>query len=256
MHFTNPSIGDVFFTYNMAIDETTNSGTCSRCAYSPCSVPCPDKISWPAIPPANQVFTIGSDTYTLQIVGIKDVCPSGSLKTDFITQEGLTNEGYLVGKIVRVSVPVANDDAITTPEDIPVTASTTGNDIPSSDGGNVWSLVGANGGAAHGTVTMTAEGTYTYTPGAGWSGVDTFNYKICDVDGSCDPAVVTVTVTPVNDLPVANDDSVTTPEDTPVTASVTGNDQQTGEGVHTCRPRRIPPRNSGLQCRRLIHLHA
>ena len=140
-------------------------------ADSPCSVPCPDKISWPAIPPGNQVFTIGSDTYTLQIVGIKDACPSGALKTDFITEEGRTNEGYLVGKIVRVSVPVANDDSITTPEDTPVTATATGNDIPSSDGGNVWSLVGANGGAAHGTVTMTAEGTYTYTPGAGWSGV-------------------------------------------------------------------------------------
>ena len=233
MHFTDPSLGDVFFTYNMAIDETPNSGTCSKCKYSPCSVPCPDKISWPAIPPDDQVFTIGSDTYTLQIVGIKDACPSGALKTDFITQEGRTNEGYLVGRIVRVSVPVANDDAITTPEDTPVTASATGNDIPSSDGGNVWSLVGENGGAAHGTVTMTAEGTYTYTPGADWSGVDTFNYKICDVDGSCDPAVVTVTVTPVNDLPVANDDSVTTPEDTPVTASVTGNDVLSGDGGNT-----------------------
>ena len=43
-------------------------------------------------------------------------------------------------------------------------------------------LVGVNGGAAHGTVTMNNEGLYTYTPNANYNGNDTFTYKLCDTD--------------------------------------------------------------------------
>ena len=64
----------------------------------------------------------------------------------------------------------------------------------------------------------------TYTPDPDWSGADTFSYQVCDDQGACDTADVTVTVDPVNDPPVANDDSDVTPEDTPVTVSVLPND--------------------------------
>ena len=43
-------------------------------------------------------------------------------------------------------------------------------------------------------------------------------------DGNCDTATVTVTVNDVNDPPVANDDSATTDEDTPVTIDILDND--------------------------------
>ena len=46
-----------------------------------------------------------------------------------------------------------------------------------------------------------------------------------DDDGATsNEATVTITVTDVNDAPVANDDSTTTPEDTPVTINLTAND--------------------------------
>jgi hypothetical protein len=41
-------------------------------------------------------------------------------------------------------------------------------------------------------------------------------YEICDANGDCDPATINITVDPVNDVPVADDDSETTDEDTPV----------------------------------------
>ncbi len=66
----------------------------------------------------------------------------------------------------------------------------------------------------------------TYTPDADFNGTDSFTYEVCD-DGMpvlCDTATVTVTVTPVNDPPVANDDTTGTSEDTPVTIDVTAND--------------------------------
>ena len=49
-----------------------------------------------------------------------------------------------------------------------------------------------------GTVTDNGDGTFGYTPAAGFSGTDTFTYTICDDDtptATCDTATVTVTVT-------------------------------------------------------------
>ena len=69
-----------------------------------------------------------------------------------------------------------------------------------------------------------ADGTVTYTPDANFNGTDTFEYEVCDDDGACDIATVTITVADVNDPPVAVDDSDTTPEDTPVTIPVLDND--------------------------------
>ncbi|MCB0567537.1 MAG: choice-of-anchor A family protein, partial [Phaeodactylibacter sp.] len=80
--------------------------------------------------------------------------------------------------------PVAVDDSNTTDEDTPVNGDASTNDTPSADGGNVWSLVGPNGGAANGTVTMNPNGTYTYTPGPEpCAGACTF-FAPCQ-DGSC-----------------------------------------------------------------------
>ena len=104
LHFATPSISpDPTFDFDIAIDETTNpSTTCalSSCEYSPCAtIPCPDRVSWSNSIPS-QTFTIGSDTYTLQMVGFKDSCPSGNLVTKLVTQETMDNKAYLVGKIV------------------------------------------------------------------------------------------------------------------------------------------------------------
>lgn len=92
--------------------------------------------------------------------------------------------------------PIAVDDVDSTYLDTPVTGMSQTNDTPSDDGGNIWNLVGTNGGAANGTVTMTPEGTYTYTPNPGFFGIDVFVYKICDIDGDCDQATVTIYIDP------------------------------------------------------------
>ncbi|HEY6978426.1 MAG TPA: T9SS type A sorting domain-containing protein, partial [Chitinophagaceae bacterium] len=60
--------------------------------------------------------------------------------------------------------------------------------------GNTWSLIGINGGAAHGSVTMYSDGSYTYTPAQYYFGTDIFNYHVCDGDGDCSSATVTITI--------------------------------------------------------------
>ena len=69
---------------------------------------------------------------------------------------------------------------------------------------------------ANGTAVDNGDGTITYTPDANWFGTDTFTYQVCDngTPSLCDTATVTITVNPVNDAPVAVDDSTSIDEDT------------------------------------------
>ena len=97
--------------------------------------------------------------------------------------------------------PVAVDDSFTVAEDTAADGHLTGNDTPSGDGGNVWSLAT---GPAHGTVVVNPDGTFTYTPNANYNGPDSFTYTITDADGSTSTATVTITVTPVDDVPVTS----------------------------------------------------
>ncbi len=95
------------------------------------------------------------------------------------------------------NLPEATDDSNTTDVNTPVNGSVQTNDDPSEDGGNTWSLKDENGGAANGTVIMDESGNYTYTPNMNWYGTDEFIYQLCDANGDCVEATVTITVNPV-----------------------------------------------------------
>ena len=68
---------------------------------------------------------------------------------------------------------------------------------------------------AHGVVVWDSNnnGTFTYTPSANYNGTDSFTYKANDGSADSSPVTVSLIVTPVNDAPVAADDSYTIAED-------------------------------------------
>ena len=72
---------------------------------------------------------------------------------------------------------------------------------------------------ANGSVTLSANGSFTYTPAANFNGSDSFVYEIKDPDGASSQATVRLTVTPVNDAPVAGNVSFTTGAGQPVTTT-------------------------------------
>jgi hypothetical protein len=87
--------------------------------------------------------------------------------------------------------PDAVDDSDITLEDTVVDVSVLAND--SDPEGDTFSI-GSVTDPAHGTVTRNSDNTLKYTPSAGWFGVDSFAYTVCDSDGLCSDATVTVTV--------------------------------------------------------------
>jgi hypothetical protein len=68
----------------------------------------------------------------------------------------------------------------------------------------------------HGVLAMNANGTFSYTPTLNFFGADSFSYRLSDGPLDSNLATVSLTVTPVNDAPVAADAQVTTAEDTPL----------------------------------------
>ena len=179
-------------------------------------------------------------TVTMNPDGTYTYTPASNYNgTDVFTYKVCDCDGDCSTATVTITVnpvddaPIAVNDVNSTNEDTPVSGNAATNDTPSGDGGNVWSLVGTNGGAAHGTVTMNANGTYTYTPAANYNGSDVFTYKLCDADGDCSTATVTVTISPVNDTPTAVNDVATTNEDTPVNGNVSTNDTPSGDCANT-----------------------
>ena len=120
--------------------------------------------------------------------------------------------------------PNAVDDALESPEDT-VTApfNVLANDSD-PDAGQTLAVTTLTPSAQHGTVACTADGMCTYTPAPNYHGPDSFSYGISDGHGGTDTATVSITVTPVNDEPVANADTLTTPKDTPGTVNVLAND--------------------------------
>ena len=117
-------------------------------------------------------------------------------------------------------VPVANPDVGQTDEDMPVTVSVLDNDTDAD--GDPLTVTAAS--APNGTVVINSDGTVTYTPSPNFNGTDTITYTISDGNGGFAVTTATIKVNPVNDVPVAANDAVSTPEDAPVTIPVLGND--------------------------------
>src|SRR5205807_2286641 len=78
-------------------------------------------------------------------------------------------------------------------------------------------------GPTHGAVSGTAPNV-TYTPAANYNGPDSFTFKAKDGTVDSNVATVTLTVTPVNDAPVATAQSVTTNQDTAKAITLTATD--------------------------------
>ena len=107
-------------------------------------------------------------------------------------------------------------------------SSTTAIDVLANDStadiGEVLTILDATQGSAGGSVAIVNGASIDYTPAADFHGIETFTYTVDDGSGGQDMATVTVTVTPVADVPLAVDDTASTTADVAVTIDVLAND--------------------------------
>jgi hypothetical protein len=130
------------------------------------------------------------------------------------------SDGIATSNIATVTInvtrpagqPVANDDAATTTQNTPITINVDGNDNNGGGGGGalVQASLTVRRAPLNGTAVAVggADRQITYTPNAGFTGVDTFTYTIADGAAISNVATVTVTVNaaPANVAPVADND--------------------------------------------------
>ena len=159
--------------------------------------------------------------------------------------------------------PAAGDDRATTPEDTPILIDVLANDTD-ADRGDVLSITAVNGtpvtvggaysavngpaGTPVGTVQLVISGgsqQLLFTPAPNYNGPANFSYTVTD---GLTPvsAQVAVTVTPVNDPPVANPDNISTPEDTPVVIAVLANDADVDGDALTVNASFTQPTNGSV----------
>src|SRR5512132_2282183 len=138
------------------------------------------------------------------------------------TKFNTDNVAVLLNSTVTNQAPVATGDAFSTAEDTVLNVATPGvlgND--SDPDGDTLSAVVASG-PSHGSLTLNANGSFTYTPAADYHGSDSFTYRAGDGTLTSNLATVTITVSAVNDAPVAAADTYTTAEDTTLTVAAPG----------------------------------
>ena len=125
--------------------------------------------------------------------------------------------------------PTALDDTIVTNEDVAVTIPVLINDGDAD--GDPLTITAITQGL-NGVVTTNGH-VITYTPALNYYGADSFSYTISDGRGGSASATVRVQVDPINDAPIAQDDSATTYAGQLVMIPVLDNDSEVDNGTLT-----------------------
>ncbi len=119
--------------------------------------------------------------------------------------------------------PVAGDDVMSTTEDNAVTINVLTNDQDADIGDTLrFDRFTDSVSSLPGTFTTNANGSVTFTPKANYNGSFQVDYYVVDSTNLTDVGTISVSVSAVNDQPVAEDTSVTTQEDLATTIDVAG----------------------------------
>jgi VCBS repeat-containing protein len=149
---------------------------------------------------------------------------NGADEFTFQTTDGIEDSNIATVTITVNQVndnPIANPDNKMGQEDTTFGGNLLANDLD-IDGD---SLVAVNATAtSHGVLNLMADGTFSYTPEADYVGADSFLYTVSDGNGGFATGSVMITITQVNDAPIANDDSGYTTLSQPVLVKVLDND--------------------------------
>ena len=181
----------------------------------------------------------GTLTFTPAAAASGAATVSVAIHDDGGTANGGTDSSAVQTFIITVNnAPVATAQSASTNEDTPLSLTLSGTD---SDGGSLTfsivtgptrgSLGSLSAVTCSGGVPNTCTAGVTYTPNPDANGSDSFTFRVNDGGGNSAPATVSITITAVDDAPVAVGDSATVAEDSGATAvDVLANDTDVDGG--------------------------
>jgi VCBS repeat-containing protein len=151
---------------------------------------------------------------------------NGADTITFTATDGVQTSVPVTANLTIVPVndpPVAVADAATTTEETAVVVPVLANDSDLDTASAALKPLIASQ-PSHGSAVVNANKTITYTPARNYSGTDSFTYRTSDGSLNSVPVAVTITVTAVNDAPVANNDTAQVTRGGSVTIAVLAND--------------------------------
>ncbi|HEY7332960.1 MAG TPA: Ig-like domain-containing protein [Candidatus Limnocylindria bacterium] len=170
-------------------------------------------------------------TFSLNANGSFSYRPVGDYHgPDSFSYRAFDGTGYSAAVTVTIDVtpgpdaPAAADDAYVVSEDGSLVAGAPGvlaNDTDADGDPLTASIVTTT---AHGSLSLAADGSFSYVPAGDHHGTDAFTYTASDGTTSTAPATVTLTVLPVNDPPQPAADSASLIAGASVLVDVVAND--------------------------------
>ncbi len=137
-----------------------------------------------------------------------------------VDNDGATSNAATVTVAVLANRrPIANDTSISTDQDSPKSGTVTASD----PNGNPLSFSVASN-PAHGSLSMQADGRFTYTPAPGYSGSDSFTFQVSDGRGGTATGTVSIRIAKANSPPAADNLDLTTAEGSSTPGTVTASD--------------------------------
>ncbi|MFN7866939.1 MAG: tandem-95 repeat protein [Planctomyces sp.] len=145
--------------------------------------------------------------------------PTGWYGTDSFSYVASDGVDVSAAAVVSLTVnhlnqlPVAADDQFSLPEDTILTVGLPGVLVNDSDPDGDPLTVQLLTATSHGSLVLNTDGSFIYTPAANFFGSDSFTYLLSDGFGNSLPATVRLTVTGINDAPLATADRFSSNED-------------------------------------------
>lgn len=176
--------------------------------------------------PAHGTLTpTGNGTYSYT----PDINYHGPDSFTFTASDGsnTSNTATVSIDVLDTSVPNATDQTLSTNQNtaLPITLTAT-----DSDGDSLAYTI--TGGPAHGTLTPTGKGTYSYTPNANYHGPDSFTFTASDGSNTSNTATVSITVLDTS-VPTAKSQTLTVNQNTALPMTLTGTDSDGDSLLYT-----------------------
>ena len=175
---------------------------------------------------ASAILVHISDSGVKHVYEVDDGAFRGQLTVQYNGASLLKAGDYVFANVVGSNAPpVASADGYTLAEGAALTVAGSSGVLANDSDPNGTAITAVlASGPSHGALTFASDGSFVYTPNAGYSGGDSFTYQASDGSLLSPVTTVSLTITPTNHAPIATSGAAAGAEDTAISGHATATD--------------------------------